>query len=447
MRLRFGTDGLRGRANVELTAELALRLGRAAAQVLGSGTWYIGRDTRRSGPMLEGAVAAGLAAEGADVRLLGVLPTPAIARLGLLDDACGVVVSASHNPWEDNGLKLFGPGGRKLDAATEAAIESRLDALESAVPIGRAESVGSITRVDDGVARYVDSVVGALEGRTLEGMSVVVDCGQGAATPVAGLALTRLGANVLVMHDQPDGRNINEGVGSIDPASMAQAVLSTGADIGLAFDGDADRLIAVDDLGNVVDGDRLMCLFALDLRRRDRLRHNTLVVTVMSNVGLQRAMADAGIDVEVTTVGDRHVLEALQIGNYSFGGEQSGHLIFADLVPTGDGLLAAAMLADLVKRSERPLSGLADDVMTAVPQVLINVRVANRASNIAEELAKELLGAERTVGRSGRVLLRSSGTEPLIRVMVEAENEDLADAVAQNLASEVVRRYGRHPSR
>ena len=447
MRLRFGTDGLRGRANVELTAELALRLGRAAAQVLGSGTWYIGRDTRRSGPMLEGAVAAGLAAEGADVRLLGVLPTPAIARLGLLDDACGVVVSASHNPWEDNGLKLFGPGGRKLDAATEAAIESRLDALESAVPIGRAESVGSITRVDDGAARYVDSVVGALEGRTLEGMSVVVDCGQGAATPVAGLALTRLGANVLVMHDQPDGRNINEGVGSIDPASMAQAVLSTGADIGLAFDGDADRLIAVDDLGNVVDGDRLMCLFALDLRRRDRLRHNMLVVTVMSNVGLQRAMADAGIDVEVTPVGDRHVLEALQIGNYSFGGEQSGHLIFADLVPTGDGLLAAAMLADLVKRSERPLSGLADDVMTAVPQVLINVRVANRASNIAEELAKELLGAERTVGRSGRVLLRSSGTEPLIRVMVEAENEDLADAVAQNLASEVVRRYGRHPSR
>jgi len=440
MTLRFGTDGLRGLANAELTPELALRFGRAAAHVLGAQSWCIGRDTRVSGPMLEGA-------EGADVALLGVIPSPGVAFIGIEDDSCGVVVSASHNPWADNGLKLFGPGGRKLDEATELAIEARLDELDGASVHSDAEAVGSITDAPEAPQRYVEQVVAALDGRSLDGMSVVADCSHGAASPVAGDTLTRLGAEVQVLHDQPNGRNINSGVGSTDPSVLAKAVVEAGADLGLAFDGDADRLIAVDELGAVVDGDRLMCLFALDLRDRGKLANNSLVVTVMSNLGLQRAMAEAGIDVVVTPVGDRHVLEELARGGHSLGGEQSGHLIFTDLASTGDGLLAGALLTDLVKRSGKPLSSLAGDVMRRFPQVLVNVSVAEKSPNIADELANEIRAAERTVGNDGRVLLRPSGTEPLVRVMVEADNQDLADAVAQNLAGDVARRYGKHPSR
>lgn len=450
MTLRFGTDGLRGRVGTELTPDLAHRLGRAAAQVLGAGRWCIGRDTRESGPLLEDAVARGLADEGAEVELLGVVPTPAIALVASRLDACAVVVSASHNPWHDNGLKLFGPGGRKLTGDTERAIEAAMDRLaaDTAPPrVSGGNGPGSIVARDDAAATYVDAVVAALGGRTLEGRSLVLDCGHGAATPVAGEVFRRLGADVQVLHAEPDGRNINNGVGSTDPSVLSRAVVARGAEMGLAFDGDADRLIAVDGDGEIVDGDRLMCLFAVDLRSRGELHDDTLVVTVMSNLGLQRAMRAAGINVHVTPVGDRHVLAALQDRGYSLGGEQSGHLIFMRHATTGDGVLAGAMLADLVARAGRPLAAMAAEIMVRYPQVLVNVRVAERHPDIADAMAAEIEMSETTLGEHGRVLVRASGTEPLIRVMVEAENEELADAVAQNLAGEVARKYGRHPSR
>jgi phosphoglucosamine mutase len=446
---RFGTDGLRGRVDTAITEELATRLGRAAAHVLDGGRWCIGRDTRESGPRLEAAVAEGLAAEGATVELLGVLPTPAIALLAKGRGANAVVVSASHNPWFDNGLKLFGPGGNKLDDATEAAIEARMDELSSIerTSANTVGATGSISSVSSGATVYAESVVSALGGRTLEGISLVLDCGHGAASAVAADVFERLGATVEVLHDKPDGRNINDGVGSTDPSVLSSRVVELKADLGLAFDGDADRLIAVDAGGEIVDGDRLMCLFALDLRERDELNNSTLVVTVMSNLGLQRAMDDAGIRVVVTPVGDRHVLASLRANEYSLGGEQSGHIIFADVASTGDGILAGAMLADLVKRSPGDLATLAAAVMTRFPQVLVNVEVVERRADIAEVLASDVRLAQRTLGKNGRVLLRPSGTEPLIRVMVEAESVDIADAVANHLAAAVARRYGRHPSR
>lgn len=446
MTLRFGTDGLRGRAGKELTTELAARLGRAAARVVEPDKWCVGRDTRESGPELEAAVAEGLALEGADVELVGVLPTPAIAMLAARNGAGAVVVSASHNPWFDNGLKVFGPGGRKLDEATEASMEATLDELANS-ELASSRSPGTITRTDTGGDAYVASIVSSLGGRSLDGLSIVLDCGHGAASPVAGAAFLALGADVLVLHADPDGRNINDGVGSTDPSTLARHVLVEAADLGLAFDGDADRLIAVDGAGHVVDGDRIMGLLAVDMAASNDLHDRTLVVTVMSNLGLQRAMDDQGIDVVVTPVGDRHVLAAIEAGGYSLGGEQSGHVILADHATTGDGILAGVFLSDLVKRSGSTLASLAGAVMTRYPQVLVNVAVAQRRPDVAQILSAEIAASERTLEGEGRILVRPSGTEPLVRVMVEAHSEDLAEAVAQNLAAEVARKFGRHPSR
>ena len=447
MTLRFGTDGLRGRADVDVTEELATRVGLAAALVVGGGRWCVGRDTRESGPRLEAAVAAGLAAGGADVELIGVLPTPAVATLAGQADASAVVISASHNPWYDNGLKLFGRGGRKLDDATEEEIEAQMDALAAGETTSGDSGMGSIETIADGAARYVTSVVSAFGERRLNGVSVVLDCGHGAASSVAEAVFTELGANVEVLHADPDGRNINDGVGSTDPTVLAARVREIGADLGLAFDGDADRLIAVDGEGQIVDGDRLMCLFALDMSEQGALNNDTLVVTVMSNLGLVRAMQAAGIAVAVTPVGDRSVLAELQRGGYSLGGEQSGHIIFADVTTTGDGILAGAKLCDLVNRAGSSLGELAAAVMTRLPQVLVNVEVARQVPDVAATIGAEIRSAERTLGDNGRVLIRSSGTEPLVRVMVEAETPGMADAIAQHLAGVVARKYGKHPSR
>jgi len=444
MTLQFGTDGLRGRVDTDLTEELARRLGHAAADVLGAGRWTIGRDTRESGPRLEAAVAAGLAARGATVDLVGVLPTPAIAMMAARSGGSAVVVSASHNPWHDNGLKIFGPGGKKLTDESETAIERRMEELSG---VDEPHVTGEVRTIDGCADTYVSAVVGALDGRTLDGLTVVLDCGHGAATTVAGRVFSDLGATVEVIHDTPDGRNINDGVGSTDPSTLAATVVASGADLGLAFDGDADRLIAVDSEGQIVDGDRLMCMFAIDLKARGRLAHDTLVVTVMSNLGLQRAMTSNGITVDVTPVGDRYVLASLNDNGFSLGGEQSGHIIFADIASTGDGVLAGAMLGDLVLRSGRLLAEISSEVMTRLPQVLVNVTVAERLPDVADHLTAEIRAAERTLGGNGRILIRPSGTEPLVRVMVEAETPDMAEAMANHLAGAVARKYGRHPSR
>jgi phosphoglucosamine mutase len=431
--MRFGTDGVRGVANAELTAEFALSLGRAAARVLGGDHFLIGRDTRRSGPMLEAALAAGLCAEGRTVELLGVLPTPAVACLSALDGVGAAVISASHNPFQDNGIKLFAPGGLKLRDDVQAAIEAELDGLDvQAAVTGRA--VGAIAHVEGrATERYEAAVLDALDGRRLDGLHVVLDCANGAASEVAPDVFRRTGAVIDVIHAEPDGVNINDGCGSTYPADVSALVRERRADLGFAFDGDADRVLAVDHEGRLVDGDQLIAVAALDLRARGELRDETVVVTVMSNLGFRQGMAAAGIEVVETAVGDRYVLEALDRHGASLGGEQSGHLIFRDRATTGDGLLSALVVADVVTRAGRPLAELADAAMTRLPQVLRSVRLASRPDDLSERLAPHVAAAESRLGESGRVLIRPSGTEPVVRVMVEAPTEDVATQIAEEL--------------
>ena len=425
MGVRFGTDGVRGLANRAITAELALAVGRATARVFPGGSVVLGRDTRRSGSMLESAVAAGVCAEGADAVLLGVAPTPAVAAHGARHGVAGVVVSASHNPFEDNGLKVFAPGGRKLDDEQQERIEvlvaellAGAEASDRPPPVGA--EVGIVRHDPDGVSAYLDGIVAAVGDVSLAGLHVVVDAANGANSHAAPELLERLGARVEVIGNRPDGTNINDGCGSTDTGPLAERVLGTGADVGIAFDGDADRVLAVDGTGALVDGDRIIALCATDLRDRGRLAADTVVVTVMSNLGFRRAMASAGIAVVETPVGDRHVLEALRAGGFSLGGEQSGHLVFAELATTGDGLLAAVVLLDLVRRAERPLAELATEVMSSVPQRLVNVATPRPAPDIVERIRAELDAASERLGGDGRVLVRPSGTEAVVRVMVEA---------------------------
>jgi phosphoglucosamine mutase len=426
-------------ANAELTPELVLALGRAAARVLGPGPFLVGRDTRLSGPFLQAALAAGLASEGATVVDLGVLPTPAVAFASAQHNCPAAVLSASHNPYTDNGVKFFAAGGRKLTDEVEARLEA-----EMAAP--RPAPAGAIGRFEDDPSAadvYVARLVSSLEGRTLEGLHVVVDCANGAASALAGPVLHALGAIVDILHDQPDGTNINDGCGSTHPASLQAAVVERQADVGLAFDGDADRVLAVDHEGRLVDGDHLIALCALDLRQRDALRGDTVVVTVMTNLGFRLAMAEHGIGVHETQVGDRYVLEALEEGGWSLGGEQSGHVIFRDLATTGDGLLTGLQLLDLVHRAGKPLADLAAAAMTAVPQVLRNVRVADR-DGLAHAAAvwDDVRAVEAELGDHGRVLLRPSGTEPLVRVMVEASDADVAQRAVDRLVDTVSRTLG-----
>lgn len=453
--VRFGTDGIRGVANVELSADLALALGRAVADVLPAPAVVVGRDTRRSGPMLQAAVTAGLASRGVDVVDVGVLPTPAVAWAAAQRQLPAVMVSASHNPFADNGLKVFGAGGRKLADADEQALEAALEAelrgvtgdgVDRRARTGRGDhpvsgaAVGAVVGGDDLADRWVRATVDALGGRTLDGMRVVLDCANGAAHRVAPAVLRALGAELVVLGDAPDGTNINEGCGSTHPERLAETVVATGAELGLALDGDADRLLAVDHRGRVVTGDHLLALFAADLRQRGELAGDTVVVTVMSNLGLRLALDAAGIAVRETPVGDRYVLEVLDAEGLVLGGEQSGHIVFRSLATTGDGTLTGVLLADLVRRWGRPLAELADDAMTTVPQRLTNVRAADPAGvAAAPDVVNACEQARAQLGDRGRVLIRPSGTEPVVRVMVEAVDAADADQVLADLCAVVVK--------
>ena len=438
--LKFGTDGVRGVANLDLTPELVLALGRAAARVLGGWQFVVGRDTRLSGPLLESALIAGLTSEGAQVTSLGVVPTPAVAWLAAADHAAGAVISASHNRFEDNGVKLFASGGRKLTDDVETLLEAELHALlahQGSAEPRTGDAVGTVLDGADQVGRWADSVVRSIDGRDLEGVSLVIDCANGAASVWAPTVLRALGATVEVLHDEPDGTNINAGCGSTYPEDLQQAVLKRGADAGLAFDGDADRVLAVDADGRLIDGDQIIGIVAIDRRDQGRLAKDTVVATVMANLGFRHGMRDHGIDVLEVPVGDRYVLEALADEGLQLGGEQSGHVIFADLATTGDGLLTAVQLVDAVKRAQRPLGELADAAMTRLPQVLRNVRVAEKGMELAGALAEEIAKVEAELGDDGRVLVRASGTEPLVRVMVEAPTADEAESAAQRLVATV----------
>ena len=445
MPLEFGTDGVRGLANAELTPELVLALGRVAARVLG-GPILVGRDTRLSGPMLQAAFSAGAASEGVAVVDLGVLPTPGVAYVSARWGAPGAVISASHNPFGDNGVKLFAPGGRKLTDAEEETLEADLAAVVGGIAGGERPTgagVGNLGNDPAAVEAYAAHLLASLEGRTLEDLTVVLDCGHGAASAVAPDVFAITGATVHVLGAQPDGTNVNESCGSTDLTGLRTAVVDHGADVGLAFDGDADRVLAVDATGGAVGGDHLIALCALDLRARGRLQDDTVVVTVMTNLGFRQAMEAAGITVHETPVGDRYVLEALDAGGWSLGGEQSGHLVFRALATTGDGILTGLQVLDLVARSGRPLADLASSAMTRLPQVLHNVRVAARADGEATRLLAPAIEAEQAgLGAAGRVLVRPSGTEPVVRVMVEAQTEAQAEEVAARLAAEVARALG-----
>ncbi|MFP5219949.1 MAG: phosphoglucosamine mutase [Actinomycetes bacterium] len=435
----FGTDGVRGVANGELlTPRLAMDLAASAARVLRSDlgrrlTVAIGRDTRPSGPMLEAAAAAGFTSEGLDVELLGVVPTPVVAHACATGAAdLGLMISASHNPMPDNGLKLFGPGGHKLPDSVEDDVEAGIGAAADR-PTGT--GVGTVTAAPpERVEAYVDALLATLE-HPLDGLRVVVDCAQGAASRLAPEVYRRAGADVVAVHADGDGARINEGTGATHLEALQAAVREHGADVGLAHDGDADRCLATTAEAEIVDGDRILAICALGLRDRGRLPTGTVVATVMSNLGFVHAMRDARIAVVQTAVGDRYVLQAMREGGHSLGGEQSGHIVFGDLSTTGDGLLTGLSLLGRVAATGRSLADLAS-VVTVLPQVLVNVRADRsraQAPDVLEAVAKE----EAALGGDGRVLLRPSGTEPVVRVMVEAPTRELADEVAQRLADVV----------
>jgi phosphoglucosamine mutase len=436
MTLRFGTDGVRGIANRELTVELVTALGRAAVRVLGADApFVVGRDTRRSGPMLEAALVAGLCAEGADVVLAGVLPTPGVAHLARDRGGPAAVISASHNPYPDNGVKLFAAGGRKIPDDLEAQVEHELRALAVSDPGPGPDGprVGVASERRQAFDEYVEHLVDSLAGRRLDGLQVVVDCGNGAAFRVAPTALRELGAEVDVLNASPDGMNINGDCGSTNPADLRDAVLVSGAAVGLAFDGDADRVIAVDERGDLVDGDHMLAIAALDLHDRGMLGGNAIVSTVMSNLGLRRALDPYGIELVETPVGDRNVIDEMERRNLVLGGEQSGHVIFAAHATTGDGTLTGILLLDVMARRRRALSELAS-VLTPVPQVLRNVSVTDASAlNGDSAFWSRVRAAGEELGDKGRVLVRPSGTEPVVRVMVEATDAAEAEAVADRL--------------
>lgn len=441
MALKFGTDGVRGVANAELTPELVLALGRASARVLGGYTFLVGRDTRASGSLIQAALSSGLAAEGVDVVDLGVIPTPGVAALSTERNLAAAVISASHNPFADNGIKLFAAGGRKLSDDIERRLEDELAAITSGGPASEppvGAAVGRLRQERDAIEWYRRRLESSLDGRSLDGMTIVLDCAHGASVTTAPGVFRAVGASVVTTGDSPDGTNINAGVGATAPEALAAKVLESAADLGLAFDGDADRVIAVDAEGKTVDGDHIMAICATDLHERGLLHGDTVAVTVMTNLGFRLAMAERGIEVHETPVGDRYVLEALEAGGWSLGGEQSGHIIFRDLATTGDGVLTGLQLADVVARSGRPLGELSAAAMTRLPQVLKNVRVATRTA-LADLSAveSEVRAVEAELGDHGRVLLRPSGTEPLIRVMVEAPTHEQAEAAVDRLVAVV----------
>jgi phosphoglucosamine mutase len=444
----FGTDGVRGIANQEpMTSEMAMKLGRAAAYLFknkaGRHRIVIGKDTRLSGYMIESALTSGICSMGVDVLLVGPFPTPGIAFLtrSLRADA-GVVISASHNPFEDNGIKFFSRDGLKLPDEMEHEMEDlifsgKIDAIRPT-----AGEIGKAFRVDDAEGRYIEFVKNSLpKGLTLEGITVVVDCANGAAYKVAPTILRELDAKVIVLGNEPDGMNINLGCGSTHPEGIRKAVKEHCADIGISHDGDADRAIFTTEKGHLVNGDQVMAALAVSMKKAGRLNKDTLVTTVMSNMGLDRAMKEAGIQVVKTAVGDRYVLERMLRYGYNFGGEQSGHLIFLDYNTTGDGLITAVQVLALMKTTGKSLSELAK-IMTTLPQVLVNVRVKERRDlSTLSKVKQHIERLEKKLEGSGRLLVRYSGTEPLVRIMIEGERESeirqWADGLAQIIRNEI----------
>jgi phosphoglucosamine mutase len=442
----FGTDGVRGVANVyPMTAEVAMQLGRALAYLIRNGPHrhrvIIGKDTRLSGYMLEQALSAGITSMGVDVWLTGPLPTPGISNLttSMRADA-GAVISASHNPYQDNGIKFFWRDGFKLPDETEAKIEELLStgAMDAIRPT--ADNIGRAFRLDDARGRYIVFLKATFPRElTLEGMTIVVDCANGAAYKTAPAVLEELGAKVITLGVSPDGTNINEKCGALHPENLAQAVVAHGAQLGLALDGDADRLIVVDEKGKVVDGDAIMAICTSELVARQELKKNTLVATVMSNIGLERAVARYGVKVARTRVGDRYVVEEMRKHGYNLGGEQSGHLLFLDHATTGDGTLAALQLLAVMCRQGKPLSELAS-IFEPVPQTLVNITVRHkRELGELPEVMKVIQSVEQRLGSDGRVLVRFSGTEPKVRILIEGEDAARNEALAREIAEALSR--------
>lgn len=439
----FGTDGVRGLANQELTPELALELGRAAAKQIRKDApkgrklrAIVARDTRMSGDFLDHAISAGLASEGVDVNRIGVVTTPCVAYLTAKTDVdLGVMISASHNPMPDNGIKFFARGGYKLPDAIEDQIEQLLGD-ETDRPIG--ESVGEINAERESAEKlYIKHLVRA--AGDLSGLRVAVDCANGAASRLGPEALQEAGVDTVVINASPDGRNINDNCGSTHPQQLQSQVVAAGCDFGVAFDGDADRCLAVDSAGNLIDGDKIMGMLAASFKEKGELTGNTLVITIMSNLGLILAMKEKGINTVQTAVGDRYVLEKMREQGFVLGGEQSGHVINANHATTGDGILTALCIARAVKDAGQPLEKICEFVKR-LPQTLINVPNVDKTRTDDAGLRAEIAKAEEKLGDTGRVVLRASGTEPLVRVMVEATTQEQADAVCEHLAGEVKNR-------
>ncbi|MCA0981621.1 MULTISPECIES: phosphoglucosamine mutase [Exiguobacterium] len=445
----FGTDGVRGVANSELTAELAYRLGRAGGYVLSKHLpegeqpkVLIGRDTRISGHMLEGALIAGLLSIGAEVMRLGVISTPGVAYLTKsLDATAGVMISASHNPVADNGIKFFGSDGFKLDDATEQEIEDILDAAEDTLPRPTGKDLGFVSDYYEGAQKYLQMLKQTVE-EDFDGLHIALDCAHGATSGLAARLFADLEANVSTIGNSPNGLNINEGVGSTHPEHLAEFVREKGADMGLAFDGDGDRLIAIDENGDIVDGDKIMYICGKYLSEKGRLKDNTIVATVMSNLGFHKAVEEAGMTALQTAVGDRYVVEEMKKHQYTLGGEQSGHLIFLDHSTTGDGMLSGVQLAEIVKSTGRKLSELAAE-MPVYPQKLVNIRVTNKNDAMnGERVLATIQEAEAEMAGNGRILVRASGTEPLVRVMAEAPTPEECDRYVEKIAQVVREDYG-----
>lgn len=449
MKKLFGTDGVRGVANIEpMTSETAMKLGRAAAHIFKNGPGrhriVIGKDTRLSGYMIETALASGICSMGADVLLVGPLPTPGISFItsSMRADA-GVVISASHNPYQDNGIKLFSREGFKLPDSMEHEIEELILCEKFNKLRPTADEVGKAFRIDDAQGRYIVFLKNTFpKAMTLEGLKIVLDCSNGAAYKVGPAVLEELGAEVISIGVSPDGTNINEGCGSLYTDKLCEKVREVGADIGIALDGDADRVIMSDEKGNVVDGDAIMAICATDMLKKGELRNNTLVATVMSNIGLDIAMKEAGGSMIRTDVGDRYVVKEMRNGGYNVGGEQSGHIVFLDHNTTGDGMLAALQVLRVMKERERSLSELAG-VMTRFPQTLLNIRVKEKKAQ--EEIpgfCEAIKDVEARLADKGRILVRYSGTEPIMRIMIEGEDETDIRNMANALADMVKKELG-----
>lgn len=445
----FGTDGVRGTANIHpMTSEMAMQLGRAIAYIFQNGGRkhgiVIGKDTRLSGYMLETALASGICSMGCDVMLVGPLPTPGIAFItqGMRADA-GVVISASHNPYQDNGIKFFDRNGFKLPDELEAQMENLISSGEIDSHRPTAEGIGKALRIDDAAGRYIEFLKRSIpKGVNLTGMKIVLDCANGAGYRVAPAVFTELGAQVIAIGINPDGKNINAGLGSLYPEKTAKMVVEHGADVGIAVDGDADRIIMADEKGAIVDGDYILALCAQHMFRKGELEKGTVVSTVMSNLGLDVAMQSMGIKVVRTSVGDRYVIQAMRTSGYNLGGEQSGHLIFLDHNTTGDGILAGLRVLSILKEKDQPLS-VAKQIFTPFPQILTNVRVKQKKDfSQVPALASSIKTIEQELGSRGRLVLRYSGTEMLARIMIEGENFDRLRSMSDGLAGDICKHLG-----